>query len=148
MSVQDITKSLHPSVEIEDIGEPRFSQELLLGYQKSLCLIIPDWYKEFLTIYGAPILQVNAQKARFDCVCVFDLQDSKGYFQDYNFDDEVFKGRLPIASDLGGRTFFYSERDGKPGVYLTYAPLDEECLEFIAPSLQSMLFEGVGLSVC
>ena len=43
------------------------------------------------------------------------------------------------------RALFYSERDGDHGMYGSYIYPDPDYFIFLAPNIESFLFDGVGL---
>jgi hypothetical protein len=105
---------------------------------------IPVWYQDFIATYGRVQVRFEFPDVRY-WYSSFDLFDAEGYYDDNFVDGEdYFRARLPIGTDLGGRLFFYSERDGEPGIYLSYTYPDDSYLLFIASTLEDYLFRGVG----
>jgi|GEM_PF-5368907 len=103
---------------------------------------IPRWYLDFLEKYGS----IQAIIDEGSSIYLFDTLESQGYHQDYyneNYNDLDF--RTLLGNDLGDRALFYSERDGEPGIYVSYSIPDEDYFKYLAPNFESFLFDGVGL---
>jgi len=143
MVIQNIIEQLHPNIVLEtQYSDTSTNPTQLDEYEALLKIKIPQWYLSFLETFGYIQCIIGEGSSFF----LFYINESKGYYQDHydeKYDDLDF--RILIGTDLGDRALFHSERDGEPGIYVSYGIPDAEYFVFLAPNLENFLFNGIGL---
>lgn len=143
---QNIIDRLHKSIELEETDFIPITSEKIAAYQDLLQMTLPDWFIKFQEEFGQ-IECVVEQDGNKYWLFVFSIDDSQGHYQDLYDDNEEMKQRVPLGTDMGGRAIFYSERDGRNGIYISYSIPDPTYFQFIADNLEDFLFKGIGISV-
>ncbi len=73
----------------------------------------------------------------------FDIESMHGFVRDYCLDYlEFYSGMLPLGNDMGNSAFYYSGHNNRPGIYRSDVYPDPDQTYFIAPDLQTLLFDG------
>jgi len=142
MAIQNITELLHPLVKLEVQDPATVDPKQVSLYERLIGMRVPGWYLNFLETYGYVQCLVDNEVSLF----LFQIKESQGYYQDYyDAEYESLDFRIPMGTDLGGRALFYSERDGESGIYVSYSIPDSQYFVFLAPNLETLLFDGIGL---
>ncbi|MFB9993153.1 SMI1/KNR4 family protein [Deinococcus oregonensis] len=145
-TAQNIIDRLHESIELEETDYIPVTDDKILAYQTLLQMKLPDWYINFQKEFGQIecLIEQDGRKYWFS---TFSIDDSQGHYQDLYDANGEMKQRIPLGTDMGGRAVFYSERDGRNGIYISYSIPDSTYFRFIADTLEDFLFRGIGISV-